>query len=806
MLVVEAQGRSHRFPAMPEPPSLSGAVPGTWRISFSVPAAMAPDLGARTWLQLGAVVAPLPPAVEPVPSATTEAMPATPEDADQPPESSPEAEIIIARRLRSSELALESARLREGEARASAAQLAQQIRELEQRLEGERSESTRLAAALSGHERARRSAEQRAHAETELRIELEDRLGARERDRQLARRALGDLAAAEERLRELERELEGLRRRADEAEQAAAAAQAARVRAQRQAGDAARSGTSAAPGPPGPDHAGVTRSRLLERERELVALRARQPRRVASEPAPAPGTAAPAADESAVAVGSVAAVGPATADESAVTVESVAAVGPAAADESAVTVESVAAVGPATVESVAAVEPAAVEPATVNAAEAPQAAIDALRREVDMRAATEARLRAELITTRGRLEARLAIESSLSLTLSELRGELERLQSAVTLEGAARVQSERRAAQLEHDLLAQRERADRAYQSIEDLRQSLSALRAARAAPPKPASTSPPAPAGDLASAGDLAAAADPARPVQPQRLNEALSRLRETIPAQVPPGEPEAGAAHEAGAAGVGATGAGAAPAEPAEAVASGRVWLEPVFRSLVRRDAALGGRLLLDLLPAQRAAYPRPVAYDLVLGEHRCVQVTVFGGPPEIRFADAQRPASVTDFRAVGDAARLARLLVAGRIRARLGIGVARVRGRRDALSALRALVQAPLALSELQRAGVRLEPALALEVAALMIAPQWTAGERFSIAHEQDGRSSSLLHVRDGLPPAVSQAWPADRADTTIACPAELLLDVLSGHDPQGLEVSGDERPLGLLRDWLKRAQSG
>jgi hypothetical protein len=186
--------------------------------------------------------------------------------------------------------------------------------------------------------------------------------------------------------------------------------------------------------------------------------------------------------------------------------------------------------------------------------------------------------------------------------------------------------------------------------------------------------------------------------------------------------------------------------------------------------------------------------------------VQVTVFDGAPEVRFADALRPASVTDFRAVGDAARLARLLVVGRLRARLGIGVARVRGRRDALSALRALVQAPLALSDLQRAGVRLEPALALEVAALMIAPQWTAGERFSIAYEQLGRRSSLLHVRSGLPPAVSEAWPADPADTTIACPAELLLDVLAGRDPQELEVRGDERPLGLLRDWLKRAQSG
>jgi hypothetical protein len=214
----------------------------------------------------------------------------------------------------------------------------------------------------------------------------------------------------------------------------------------------------------------------------------------------------------------------------------------------------------------------------------------------------------------------------------------------------------------------------------------------------------------------------------------------------------------------------------------------------------------LLLDLLPAQRAAYPRPVAYDLALGEHRCVQVTVFGGPPQIRFADVPRPASVTDFKIVGDAARLARLLAAGRIRARLGFGVARVRGRREALSALRALVQAPLALSDLHRAGVRPEPALALEVAALMVDPRWTVGERFSIAHEQHGRRTGLLHVRNGLPVAASEAWPADSADTTIACPAELLLDVLSGRDPQALEVRGDERPLGLLRGWLERAQSG
>src|SRR5437763_12014224 len=60
LLVIEAHGGRHRFPAMPEPPSLHGAAPGTWQMSFSVPAALSPQHGARAWLQLGsAVVVPL---------------------------------------------------------------------------------------------------------------------------------------------------------------------------------------------------------------------------------------------------------------------------------------------------------------------------------------------------------------------------------------------------------------------------------------------------------------------------------------------------------------------------------------------------------------------------------------------------------------------------------------------------------------------------------------------------------------------------------------------------------------------------
>ena len=59
-LVIEADGRRHRFPAMPEPPSLAGAGPGMWRLSFSIPGSLAPDLGGHTWLSFGTVTVPLP--------------------------------------------------------------------------------------------------------------------------------------------------------------------------------------------------------------------------------------------------------------------------------------------------------------------------------------------------------------------------------------------------------------------------------------------------------------------------------------------------------------------------------------------------------------------------------------------------------------------------------------------------------------------------------------------------------------------------------------------------------------------------
>jgi hypothetical protein len=162
-LVIEAEGTRHRFPAMPEPPSLTGAAPGTWRLSFSVPASLAPHLGGRVWLQFGAVVVPLPTATGGPGGRESGGRESGGRESQSKPPPLPEAPE------RTADLRAEVQRL----------------------------------------DRARRIAEQRAHAEHALRLDLEEelaRLGS-------AGRTARALTEAEERITQLEDEVGFLRRR-----------------------------------------------------------------------------------------------------------------------------------------------------------------------------------------------------------------------------------------------------------------------------------------------------------------------------------------------------------------------------------------------------------------------------------------------------------------------------------------------------------------------------------------------------------------------------------------------------------------
>lgn len=425
-LIVESPGRRYRFPAMPEPPSLSGAGPGMWRMSFSVPAALAPELGGRTWLQFGSVAVPLPSAVEP-PSALATGAEAgsevddqragTPELNDAEPESDPPVTAPPSWSEPAPVPASDDPARRAEEAEAAVTALTSVVRDLESDLATARTRADALAGELGVQETTRRAAQQREHAERALRLDLARQLAARGRESDRVRQAYGALAEAEARARELEAELETARRRIDEAEQAAAAAAArrraetaaaaGRERAQRETANAAQRRSDAE----------IAR---LSFEASLGDRRALAPHRVPDEPA------LPAVGDLSVAR---------TADS-----------------------------GPATAPTPAREGPGA------------DALVVALRAELELRARAEAGLRARVVDAEARLAAREHLGRQVGKALVALRRELDELRAALGVEGDARRAAERRNRVLERRLGASRARSRDALNAIGELRGTLAAL------------------------------------------------------------------------------------------------------------------------------------------------------------------------------------------------------------------------------------------------------------------------------------------------------------------------------------------
>ena len=145
-LVIEAPGRRYRVPAMPEPPSLTGTPPGMWRISFTVPASLAADLGGRAWLQFGAVVVPLPAAVEPMNAGEPRAVAAPPDG--HAPADDPAIVPPVEAPQPSAELEAETERRRavEAEADGDLSELSSRVQNLERALAEARAEARRLSA------------------------------------------------------------------------------------------------------------------------------------------------------------------------------------------------------------------------------------------------------------------------------------------------------------------------------------------------------------------------------------------------------------------------------------------------------------------------------------------------------------------------------------------------------------------------------------------------------------------------------------------------------------------------------------
>jgi hypothetical protein len=966
-LILESGGRRHRFSALPEPPGLGGAPPGAWRLSFTLPGTLAPDLG-RTWLQFGTVIVPLPIAMP-----TAEELRALREPAPRPePEREPRADPPYLQAVPDL-----------NEARAPAPpeadrdvggdldfdDIGERVAALERDLRHARAGRDELAASLQERDRSRRIAEQRAHAESALRQDLARQLSANLREMERVREAMGELAAAEERIRRLEAELELARRRSAEAEQIAAAARAARERAERER-DEARANPPAAEARAHPPAAEAVRPDAPEPP-GLVDPAVGEGAPAAPAPAPAAGDPAPA----------LTAGDPAEPERLALE-RRLALSWPAEDRWRPDEPVARATVAPAPVSGVPPVAPAAapelplptVPPRPPATAQSGPVVPDLLRRELDTRARAEAALRSRLVDAESTLAARIVLERRTKHALDELRAELAGLRDALAAERAAREETEARLAdararvdtvrselavaetraesaagqiaaarteaaqaharidgalahaaqaenravqadaraqereaqlsaltarlsaaeakageaearrreaearvgeaeseraaadafaqttaaartaadsraetaerraraaaaealrlreelaqreaeraalaeqvdalqarivQLEQDLSGQRVLSRDAYDAIGDLRQTLELVQARAAEASSDAGGSPDAASDADGSPAGPSEAPPEAGVVDADRLSDALTRLRQTVPApeDVPGGDdapPPPGAE---------LPGPPAVPGgEVAEADSSlerllHRRSLEVPFRRLLRTDPAAAGRLLIELLPLQPSVHPRAVTYDLVLGEGGgCVCVTSPHGDPPIEVRAHPRPREEVDLRIIGDPARIARRLTAGRLRRVFGIGLARCRGRREALAALQALIATPLDLTELEPGGVHLEPASVFGLVAAMIDPPWTRGERFVLAHEQDGLITAYLTVADGHPPRATQAAPAERVATTLTGPGDQLLRLFAGRSAPGLAVRGDEGPLLAVRRWLRQA---
>jgi hypothetical protein len=707
MLVIEIDGRHHRFPATPEPVSVSGPSPGMWRLSFSVPATIAPQLG-HTWLAFGSVTVPLPTPGTGAPAPEAPAPPPGAAAAGQPPAPDPERTLAIERAWRRAEDA--ESRAQDAESRVGDA------------------------------DRSRRAAEQRAHAEEAMRRDLARQLAENARETARVRHAMGDLAAAEDRIRRLETDLEAARRTGDEAGQLVAAAQVARERAERslrehQHAQRARVSVPAE---------GVAAARMREQarlafEEGLRARRAGTEPRVPTEPTP----------------GSWATVIPA-----------------------------VTALTPT---------PSARRPAPDGVGELDL--VTALRGELNARARDQAALRARTVAAEGRLAARVLLEQRTTQTLRELRAELDRVRVATQAERERRIAAEAEVRRLRAELGGERERSQDASTAIGELRGALEALR------PRPVAPAAAAPAGDPGDPG--AAPTGGSGPIDPDALSAALSRLRATAPVRE-----EEGVEGEPPVTDVPAVQMAVALRAPA---AIGGSTVERAFRRLASADPEAAGRLLLGLLPCQYAAYPHPIAYDLVLGPGRgCVQVTAGGvgpGSAQVTLQGAARAREQVDFQVVGDPAALARLLTASGLRRMLRFGIARVRGRRDGLAALRALLGLPLDLAALRGAGLHADGEAILRLVAAMIEPAWTRGEAFTIAYAPavgDDTERIYLTVGDGRPPVVSRALPGGRVATTVSGAPSALAALLSAPGAPGATVSGDRGPLDQLRAWVNRAR--
>jgi hypothetical protein len=241
---------------------------------------------------------------------------------------------------------------------------------------------------------------------------------------------------------------------------------------------------------------------------------------------------------------------------------------------------------------------------------------------------------------------------------------------------------------------------------------------------------------------------------------------------------------------------------------IGSDTPWFPRAFRRLAEEDLEAAGRLFLQLLTAQGLVWPEDVRYRIEVAEIGTLAVDVSAGHCTVQhlLKPGAPPAGEPTLRT--DLAGLARAVAGRRGWARVGARISSSRNRH--MRPLRALAAAPLQLSDLKRADVKVDPVLLLRLLALAIDPAWTADETFVVACRWRGRvgSACYIHVFESTPVAVTRTAPLGEVSATLSCEPRDLLEILLGDLALGdslAQVSGDQDAIASLLEWFQRVDA-
>jgi hypothetical protein len=228
-----------------------------------------------------------------------------------------------------------------------------------------------------------------------------------------------------------------------------------------------------------------------------------------------------------------------------------------------------------------------------------------------------------------------------------------------------------------------------------------------------------------------------------------------------------------------------------------------------LAHDDAALAGRVLAALLPAQGAVIEGPLAYDLTIAGVGTFGIAIAGGRAFVEPLERPRGRDEADFHLTAEPLILAEMLAGVEHRIGRFFGPARVRGRKRRVKALQTLPAGTPVLADAARAGAKLSPELVYRTFAYAVHPSWTRGHAFTVAQAivGDPPETWYLTAGDGAGLTASATPPPEPPAATVTMTRDTF-DRLLRRDlvPSGQlpVVRGDHGAVALMHSWTEQAR--